>query len=372
MRARSCGLIRNAVGGRLVRSALVRSRLAAVPALAQPPPQLGAAGRQAVRHEHDDDDEGHAEQGVPALHIGRRHVLDQRDDSGADDRSGERAGAAQDRHQQDLRRLLQRDRMRAQEQVVIDVEQARDRGPEPREYEGDEPDQPDIVAEHAHAARLVACAHQARAERRAGEAPDAEQRDREHDQSEIVEALRIVDVDAERHRARRVADAVVTAGKRIRAIGDAPDDLAERERDHHEAEPGCTQRKHAEEGGGHGRECDGEDCGGELAVACGDQQDAGIAGDAEIAGMAERDHAAIAQHHVDREREQGVDQHLRRHVDVELVADDPRHCEQEQRADGDRNHLRVPGGLAAHSCTRPNRPCGRKTRTSTIGRNSTK
>ena len=62
---------------------------------------------------------------VPALDVGRDHVLHQRDDGGADDRAGERAGAAEDRHQQDLGRLLQRDRVRAEEQIVIDVEDAR-------------------------------------------------------------------------------------------------------------------------------------------------------------------------------------------------------------------------------------------------------
>ena len=106
---------------------------------------------------------------------------------------------------------------------------------------------------------------------------------------------------------------------------------------------------------------------GEVVVAGGDGEDAGIAGDAEVAGVAERDHAAVAEHHVDRERKQRIDQHLGRHVDVELVADDPRQNQQRQRADGKRD-----GGAQRHICTRPNNPCGRNTSTSTIGRNSTK
>ena len=42
---------------------------------------------------------------------------------------------------------------------------------------------------------------------------------------------------------RRMPDAVVAAGEVVGAIGDAPDDLAERERDHDEAEAGRAQRQ---------------------------------------------------------------------------------------------------------------------------------
>src|SRR6516225_3555057 len=88
---------------------------------------------------------------------------------------------------------------------------------------------------------------------------------------------------------------------------------------------------------------------------------------AKIGAVTERDHAAVAEHHVDGEREQRVDEHLARHVDVELVADDPRHGEEDQRANGERN-----GAATRHICTRPNRPCGRNTSTSTIGKKRTK
>ncbi len=147
-------------------------------------------GHDAERHEHDHDNEDRAEQRVPAVHIGRHHVLHERDDDRADDRPGEGRGAAEDRHQQHFGGLLQRDRVRRDEQVVVDVEQARDRAPERGEHEGEPLDQPDVMAEHAHAARLVARALQRGAERRARDAPDEEQRDREHDQREPVEVRR--------------------------------------------------------------------------------------------------------------------------------------------------------------------------------------
>ena len=65
----------------------------------------------------------------------------------------------------------------------------------------------------------------------------------------MVEMFRASDVDAEGHRARRQANAVVAAGERIRTIGNPPDDLPERECDHEEAQSRRPQRKHAEQSG---------------------------------------------------------------------------------------------------------------------------
>src|SRR6476619_2878409 len=144
------------LAARFARQRGAAGRFARLAAVSQPPPQLHAAGDQTIGHEHDHDHEDHAEQRVPPFDIGRDHVFHQRDDGGADDRAGERAGTAEDRHQQDLGRLLQRDRVRAEEQVVIDREDSGDRGPESGHDECEPLDQPDIVAEHTHAPRLVA------------------------------------------------------------------------------------------------------------------------------------------------------------------------------------------------------------------------
>ena len=97
------------------------------------------------------------------------------------------------------------------------------------------------------------------------------------------------------------------------------------------------------------------------------EQDAGIAGDADIGGVAERHHAAEAEHQVEAQRQDREDQALARHVDVEIMRDDARQRDQRERRDRKRDEV-----AAAHNCTRPNRPCGRNTSTSTIGRNSTK
>src|SRR5262249_57822697 len=129
---------------------------------------------------------------------------------------------------EDFGGLLQRNRVRAEKQIVIDVKHAGDRGPETGHHEGDPADEPDIVAEHAHAAGLVARTLQARSERRAPEAPDEEQRHEENHQGEIVEARCVADIEAERHWPRRMADAIVAPSEIVGAISHAPDDLPER------------------------------------------------------------------------------------------------------------------------------------------------
>src|SRR3954453_7654934 len=93
--------------------------------------------------------------------------------------------------------------MRAEEQIVIDVEDARDRRPEPGHYEREPLDQPDIVTEHAHAPWLVARTHQARAERGAREPPDAEQGDDKAGEREIIETGCVAEVESEGPRPRR-------------------------------------------------------------------------------------------------------------------------------------------------------------------------
>ena len=63
------------------------------------------------------------------------------------------AAAARDHHQQHLGRAVSASDLRADELVVVDEQQAGDAGPEAREQEGEEADQPDIVAERGHAPR---------------------------------------------------------------------------------------------------------------------------------------------------------------------------------------------------------------------------
>ena len=105
-----------------------------------------------------------------------------------------------------------------------------------------------------------------------------------------------------------------------------------------------------------------------VAEAGGQHVAGGIGRDAEQAGMAERHQAGITDQNVQAQREDGVEQDLARHVDVIDAAHPLRHCRQQQRT---RRRARC-GALHDHGTCLPNRPCGRKISTSSIGRNSTK
>ena len=74
----------------------------------------------------------------------------------------------------------------------------------------------------------------------------------------------------------------------------------------------------------------------------------------------------IAEQQVQAHGEQREDEDLAREVEIELVGDEERHREQRDRHDDNRKPA------AVHVGTRPNRPCGMNTSTSTIGRNKMK
>ncbi len=69
------------------------------------------------------------------------------------------------------------------------------------------------------------------------------------------------------------------------------------------------------------RDGDRREIGGEMTVSGLEHQRRGIAGDREQPGMAERDEPAIADQHVEREREHRPQQDLAGDVDVVGVAD---------------------------------------------------
>ena len=92
-----------------------------------------------------------------------------------------------------------------------------------------------------------------------------------------------------------------------------------------------------------------------------------ISGEPEEARMAQRDEPAIADDHVEPQREHGIEQDLARDVDVI----DARHPERQAREHGERDDDRdeAAGG---HGACLPKKPRGRSTSISTIGRNRTK
>ena len=91
-----------------------------------------------------------------------------------------------------------------------------------------------------------------------------------------------------------------------------------------------------------------------------------VGGHTEKAGVAKRNQAGVSHQHIQPEREDGVEQDLAGDIDV-IDAGHPvrQSCE---RCEGDGNSERA----RAHGTCLPNRPCGRKSRTSSIGKKRTK
>ena len=103
-----------------------------------------------------------------------------------------------------------------------------------------------------------------------------------------------------------------------------------------------------------------------VAVAGDQERSDRIARHAEQPGMAERHQAGVTDQDVQPEREDRVEQNLAGDIDVIGLGDRIRHRDQRQDRDSD-------GDAAGdHSTCPPNRPCGRNTSTSTIGRNRMK
>jgi hypothetical protein len=150
---------------------------------------------------------------------------------------------------------------------------------------------------------------------------------------------------------------------RLPATSDTPDDLPQGDGDHDKAEPGATKRQHGKDRGGEQRRRERANDGDEVIRAAIDEDRPGIGGNAEEPRMAERDQACIADQHVEPQRENGIEQDLRGDVYIIAVGDP----ERDRRQKGQRDRKGEPPQGAAL----PKSPCGRSTRTISIGRNST-
>ena len=103
-------------------------------------------------------------------------------------------------------------------------------------------------------------------------------------------------------------------------------------------------------------------------MACAELQSigGGIGGDAEQRGVAKRDQPGVTGENVQAEREHGVEQDLAGDVDVIIAAQPVWQSDEHEQRD------RQGDDTPAHGTNLPNRPCGRKISTSSMGRNSTK
>ena len=91
-----------------------------------------------------------------------------------------------------------------------------------------------------------------------------------------------------------------------------------------------------------------------------------VGGDAEQAGMAERNQSAVAGKDVQANGEYGVEQDLAGDIEVINAGHPIGQRRQRQQADGDGDDPR------AHGTNLPNKPCGRTISTISMGRNKTK
>ena len=220
-----------------------------------------------------------------------------------------------------------------------------------------------MVAQRVHAPRLVPRAPHAGAEGRGDEDRHRGHREKKDHERRPVEAGRRGQREAERARPAANRDAVVPVGDADPAIGHAPHDLAERHGDHHEAEPGAAQGQDREDRRGEQRHGEGAHRDPDVAVSFVHDARARVRRDAEEPGVAEAHEPGVAGEHVHAEREDGVEEHLARDVDVVSSADPVRHRGQDRQRDAE--------GEPAHAAGRPKRPCGRTTSTISMGKNST-
>jgi hypothetical protein len=101
-----------------------------------------------------------------------------------------------------------------------------------------------------------------------------------------------------------------------------------------------------------------------MTVAGLQHQCAAVARNRKQPGMTERYQAGVANQYIEREREHGEQQKLARDIDVIGIAHPHRQGGEQCECDRDRGVSQLDG----HATFRPNRPCGRSTRTSSMGR----
>src|SRR5499426_518724 len=215
------------------------------------------AGDPAGKHEQQHD-EDRAEDQRPVLGVG--HDLLVQPDQGrcAHRRAEKRVDAAEERHDQDLGRLVPVREVR-EDAAVEDAEQApgetRERA---REHERRELVAPHVDADELRPLGILADRRQHAPERRGHDPSQAPQAGRDDGQADEIEVLGGPPAPDERHdladrlepreiRIRDLRHALLPASHLVPLEADRPHDLREREREHREVDP---RQAHTEEAGG--------------------------------------------------------------------------------------------------------------------------
>src|SRR5439155_1866790 len=266
-------------------------------------------------------------------------------------------------HEQRGRREEDIEIARAHEAVEVDEEIAGEAGEEPRQDEGDVFVAPHVEAEHLHAPLALPDADEGASEGRAHDQRERADRQSEKHQHEVVEG----DAAGQRPRQRQIGprdarEPIVAARERAPPEGDAPQDLAERKRDHQEVASAGPEREESEERAHAGRHQEPRrEIEPEVVGDPKRQETDRVRGDTEISGVAERRQPGVAQEEIEAHREDAEDEHL---------GDQAQLIRGQDGGQRDKNRERRRSARDARLHRAPNRPVGRMARMTAIGANT--
>ena len=295
------------------------------------------------------------------LGVAREHLLDEDEDHRAEDRPDEGADAAHDHHHEPLAGEDPEHDLRRGE-----APEGREQRPgEAGEHGGDDEDhqlEGAWIAPEAREAALVLADGLQRATER-GTDDGAADHEREHHAGSYQEIERVRRGQArpapEQRGLGHPRDAVGAAGQVAPLVGHRVEQLGEGQRQHREVDAGGTRGEPSDGEGDHAREQRAREQRHRHRLGEVDQhQRARVGAEAEVGGMAERDHARVAHDEIERQGEQAVDEEIGEKGEL-VTRGHPGN--DGQRHQGDRRQRARP----PHSSS-PKRPQGRKMRIAPI------
>src|SRR2546425_668791 len=329
----------------------------------------------ALREEQDERHEDRANDERPGLGENAQAVLQDEIGRRPHERPEEGAGAAEQRHHDDLPRgrpVERLDRDDREPQRLQRPRQPRQRG---REHEREQPDPIDVVPAGDRAVAVLANRLQDGAEGRVEDAPEPDHRQPDQRKREVVEGERALEREREEGQPRRqlrdAPQAVVAAGQVGEVEDDEVQELGEREREHREVDPAAPQAEEANEGapGGGRTETEAEPAPDRPHSELGQRNPRPVGAQPKVRGVAEREEARVPVEEVEPDGEEAVDEDLGRERLVRNQEGEHRKEEQECQ-DGmgadpggePRRHSRRPAS--------PSSPLGRTSKTTAMTMNT--
>ncbi|MGY2930929.1 hypothetical protein ACVWZ6_000531 [Bradyrhizobium sp. GM6.1] len=337
-----------------------------------------AAAQEAdQQHEHDTQ---HQLPGCAEAQCGLQEVLKEQPNGCADQRSEQRAPAADGRLHHELARGVEGEGVGRHEGLEHAEQSAGEARVSGCDHEGGQLVAMDVVADGRGAQRIVADRTQNRADRRAHDPEGDDNADEIAQRDELIERPAIGEVDGDEAeieaRRRHAGQAVFAAGEIGKWIEfDEEEHFRDCHGDHREIDAGAAQCDQADQVAGRcGRDHADDQRAQHVAEARAGQQVGGDeAAGAVEGGLAEREQAGEAEQDVEAEPEQAPDQDpvhgVRREPEMRQHEGG---CDQADRSQGfDQEGALLEHQVIAYSRPwTPSRPCGRTTSTSVIAANS--